>query len=186
MKTRTWVLWLALLPPLAGCGGGDKAEMKEEAGPSEEAGEHEEHAGEEHAEGEALAGEEGMLVVDAEVLRDLKLTTFPAELRPGGEGVTALGELKVNEEAYAEAGTPIPARVVRLIASPGQSVRRGQPLDHLRAGFDPLAPFGGAERVDRDGGMGGVEEGKRDHGAHSLHQIGPARISALLSMLGQR
>lgn len=125
MKTRAWICWIALLflLPVAGC----KEEAKVGAGYSEEAGEHEEHA-----EGEA-AGEEGMLAVDAEVLRDLKLTTFPAELRPGGEGVTALGELKVNEEAYAEAGTPIPARVVRLIASPGQYVRRGQPLAELRS-----------------------------------------------------
>ena len=133
MKTRTWILWLALLLPLflpiMGCGGRDKVEMKEE-----EAG-HSEEAGEEHAEGEAMAGEEveGMLVVDAEVLRDLKLTTFPAELRPGGEGVTALGELKVDEGAYAEAGAPIPARIVRLIASPGQFVRRGQPLAELQS-----------------------------------------------------
>ena len=74
-----------------------------------------------------------MLTVDAEALRDLKLTTFPAELRPGGEGVTALGELKVNEGAYAEVGAPIPARVVRLIASPGQYVRRGQPLAELQS-----------------------------------------------------
>jgi cobalt-zinc-cadmium efflux system membrane fusion protein len=128
MKTRTWILWITLL--LAGCGGGDKAEMKEEAGHAKETGE---HGGEEHSEGEAMAGEEGMLTVDAEVLRDLKLTTFPAELRPGGEGVTALGELKVDEGAYAEAGTPIPARVVRLIASPGQHVRRGQPLAELQS-----------------------------------------------------
>jgi cobalt-zinc-cadmium efflux system membrane fusion protein len=90
------------------------------------------HAGEEHAGGEHAA-EEGTLVVDAEVLRDLKLTTFPAELRPGGEGVTALGELKVNEQAYAEVGSPIPARIVRLVASPGQSVRRGQPLAELQS-----------------------------------------------------
>jgi cobalt-zinc-cadmium efflux system membrane fusion protein len=105
MNTRAWMVWIALLLPLAGCGGSPK-EMEEEAG----------HAGE-----------------DAEVLRDLKLTTFPAELRPGGEGVTALGELKVNESAYAEVGVPIPGRVVRLIASPGDYVRRGQPLAGIQS-----------------------------------------------------
>ena len=42
--------------------------------------------------------------------------------------MTALGELKVDEEAYAEAGSPIHARVVQAVVSPGQYVRRGQPL----------------------------------------------------------
>ena len=133
MSTRAWMIWIALLLPLAGCGGSPK-ETAEETGHAGEAGEHagEEHAGEEH-DGEAMAAEEGVLAVDAEVLRDLQLTTFPAELRPGGEGVTALGELKVNESAYAEVGVPIPGRVVRLIASPGQYVRRGQPLAGIQS-----------------------------------------------------
>ncbi|HWM92454.1 MAG TPA: efflux RND transporter periplasmic adaptor subunit [Thermoanaerobaculia bacterium] len=126
MSTRTWMIWIALLLPIAGCGGG---ETKEEAGHVEEAGEHGE---EEHAEGEHTE-EEGVLAVDAEVLRDLRLTTFPAELRPGGEGVTALGELKVDENVYAEAGSPIHARVVLPVASPGQLVRRGQPLAELQS-----------------------------------------------------
>jgi membrane fusion protein, heavy metal efflux system len=137
MTTRAWTIWLALLLPLAGCGGSGTEGMKDkEAGHTAQAGkaagEHagEEHGGEEHGEGMA---EEGVLAVDAEVLRDLKLTTFPVELRPGGEGVTALGELKVNEGAYAEVGVPIPARVVRLVASPGQLVRRGQPLAELQS-----------------------------------------------------
>jgi membrane fusion protein, heavy metal efflux system len=130
MSTRAWMIWIALLLPLAAitaCGGGEKEEAHEETGHEEAA----EHAGEEH--GAEAQEEEGVLAVDAEVLRDLKLTTFPAELRPGGEGVTALGELRVNGEAYAEAGTPIPARIVRLIASPGQAVRRGQPLAELQS-----------------------------------------------------
>jgi cobalt-zinc-cadmium efflux system membrane fusion protein len=129
MNTRAWVMFLmmgmVLLLPLTGCGGGK--EIEEEAHSDEEEHGEAEHSGEEHAE------EEGVLTVDAEVLRDLRLTTFPAELRPGGEGITALGELKVNEQAYAEVGTPIPARVVRLVASPGQSVRRGQPLAELQS-----------------------------------------------------
>ena len=120
---KAWIIWIALLLPLTGCGGGEKEEAHEEA---------EEHAGEEHA-GEEHQEEEGVLAVDAEVLRDLRLTTFPAELRPGGEGVTALGELKVDENTYAEVGSPIQARVIRPIASPGQPVRRGQPLAELQS-----------------------------------------------------
>lgn len=128
--TKAWMIWIALLLPLGAitaCGGSGKEEAHDEAGPKDAA----EPEGEGHS-GEAQK-EEGVLAVDAEVLRDLKLTTFPAELRPGGEGVTALGELKVNGDAYAEAGTPIPARIVRLIASPGQAVRRGQPLAELQS-----------------------------------------------------
>jgi cobalt-zinc-cadmium efflux system membrane fusion protein len=130
MSTKAWMIWIALLLPLgaiAACGGSGKEEARDESGHKDAA----EHEGEEH--GDEARKEEGVLAVDAEVLRDLKLTTFPAELRPGGEGVTALGELKVNGDAYAEAGTPIPARIVRLIASPGQAVRRGQPLAELQS-----------------------------------------------------
>jgi membrane fusion protein, heavy metal efflux system len=124
MSAKIWVIWMVLLLPLAGCGG---EEMKQGDRHEQEAAGGEEHAGEQPEAGE------GMLAVDPEVLRDLKLTTFAAELRPGGEGVTALGELKVNEQAYAEVGPPIPARVVRLIAAPGQHVRRGQPLAELQS-----------------------------------------------------
>ncbi|HEX2641482.1 MAG TPA: efflux RND transporter periplasmic adaptor subunit [Thermoanaerobaculia bacterium] len=74
-----------------------------------------------------------MIAVSPEVLRDLKLTTSPAELREGGEGVTALGELKVDEERYAEVASPVDARVVRPLVAPGQPVRRGQPLAELQS-----------------------------------------------------
>jgi cobalt-zinc-cadmium efflux system membrane fusion protein len=123
------MLLLALNLILAGCGRGEAPKEKEEA-IHEEAGAGEGH-GKKHA--NPAGTEEGVLAIDPEVLRDLKLTTFPAELRPGGEGVTALGELRVNESAYAEVGVPIPGRIVRLIASPGQAVRRGQPLAELQS-----------------------------------------------------
>jgi membrane fusion protein, heavy metal efflux system len=132
MKTTSWIVWIALLLLTSGCGGGEMEKtgdphQHEETG--EEAHEEGEHAGEELM----TEAKEGMLAVDPEVLRDLKLTTFPAELRPGGEGVTAPGELKVDERAYAEAGTPLPARIVRLVAEPGQWVRRGQVLAELQS-----------------------------------------------------
>jgi cobalt-zinc-cadmium efflux system membrane fusion protein len=63
----------------------------------------------------------------------LRITTAPVQERPGGEGVTALGELGVNENAYAEVASPIPARVLSLLASPGQQVKKGQPLADLQS-----------------------------------------------------
>jgi cobalt-zinc-cadmium efflux system membrane fusion protein len=127
-KTRAWTIWIALILPLAGCGGGAPKETKDSS-PGEKAVEPTVgNTGGKHEEAGA-----GMLAVDADVLRDLKLTTFPAELRPEGEGITAPGELKVNEQAYAELGAPIPGRIVRLLAAPGQLVRRGQPLAVLQS-----------------------------------------------------
>ena len=46
------------------------------------------------------------------MLRDLRVTTQLAESRPAGDTVL-LGELRVNEDAYAEIGSPLPARVAR-------------------------------------------------------------------------
>ena len=65
------------------------------------------------------------------MLRDLRLTTATAELRPLGDAVTALGDLRVSEDAYAEIGSPVPARVTRLLAAPGDRVRAGTPLIEL-------------------------------------------------------
>ena len=132
MRNKEWTIQIALVLALlpAGCGK-DKA-MNEAAGRQDKPPESAAHGAENHP-GEHEEAGEGVLAVDAEVLRDLKLTTFAAELRPGGEGVTALGELKVNEQAYAEVGAPIAGRVIRLAAAPGQFVRRGQALAELRS-----------------------------------------------------
>jgi cobalt-zinc-cadmium efflux system membrane fusion protein len=56
------------------------------------------------------------------------------EQRRGGEATTLLGELGVNEDAYAEVGSPLAARVAALHAAPGQTVRRGDPLATLESG----------------------------------------------------
>ena len=66
--------------------------------------------------------------VEREMLRDLRVTTQAAESRPAGDAVTVLGELRVNEEAYAEVGTSIAARVFEVLAAPGDQVRPGQAL----------------------------------------------------------
>lgn len=71
--------------------------------------------------------------IEPDMLRDLKITLATVESRPGGEGTPVQGELRVNEDAYAEVGVTIPARVVRLMASPGDRVARGRPLAELQS-----------------------------------------------------
>jgi cobalt-zinc-cadmium efflux system membrane fusion protein len=69
--------------------------------------------------------------IDQEMLRDLRITTRAVESRPGGELVVLLGELAVDQQAYAEVGAPVAARVTRLLVNAGDSVRRDQPLAEL-------------------------------------------------------
>lgn len=91
-------------------------------------------ASHEHAEpahGEAPDDDASLVRIDESMLRDLRVTTQPAESRPAGDTVTVLGELHVNEDAYAEVGSPIPARVSRVLAAPGDLVEPGQPLAEL-------------------------------------------------------
>ena len=83
--------------------------------------------------GEPEAGKDDLVRIAPEMLRDLKLTTARAEARTAQEGVSVLGELRVNENAYAAVSTPIAARVVALHAEPGQGVRAGQVLAELQS-----------------------------------------------------
>jgi cobalt-zinc-cadmium efflux system membrane fusion protein len=76
---------------------------------------------------------EHSLRIKPEMLRDIRVTIAPVEVRAGGEGVQLLGELKVNENRYAEVGTPIASRVVTVLVAPGQIVRKGQSLVVLQS-----------------------------------------------------
>src|SRR5262245_4006903 len=100
--------------------------------------EHEEAERHEHATAPTVAFRaagtpDNLVVIDPEMLRDLRITTAPVEARTAGEHVTMLGELRVNEDAYAEVGAPITARVLRLLASPGETVRPGHVLAELQS-----------------------------------------------------
>ena len=119
MTVRT--LWLpAACAFVMACGGGAEntatPPATESAAPAAEA----------HTEADAntVRIEEGML-------RDLRITVDEVESRPGGEQITLLGELDVDQRAYAEVGVPVQARVTRLLANAGQTVRRGQTLAEL-------------------------------------------------------
>jgi cobalt-zinc-cadmium efflux system membrane fusion protein len=69
--------------------------------------------------------------VDEGSLRDLRITTRPVESRAGGDLVTLLGELAVDQREYAEVGTPVAARVTRLSVNAGDTVGAGQVLAEL-------------------------------------------------------
>jgi membrane fusion protein, heavy metal efflux system len=80
--------------------------------------------------------------VDEGMLRDLRITTRPVESRTGGDLVMLLGELAVDQRAYAEVGAPLAARVTRLLVNAGDSVRSGQTLAEL------TSPELGRERAE--------------------------------------
>jgi cobalt-zinc-cadmium efflux system membrane fusion protein len=78
-------------------------------------------------------GEKGLLRIEPEMMRDLKVTTSPVEQRPGGEGAVLLGQLGVNENAYAQVGAPVPSRILALHAALGQTVDVGEGLATLQS-----------------------------------------------------
>jgi cobalt-zinc-cadmium efflux system membrane fusion protein len=78
-------------------------------------------------------GELAVLKVEPSMLRDLRITTAKVEERTGGDRTTILGELRVNENAYAEVGAPIPSGIVRFEVAAGGSVRAGQTLAILQS-----------------------------------------------------
>jgi membrane fusion protein, heavy metal efflux system len=81
---------------------------------------------------EAKPGD-NLLHIEHDMLHDLRITTTTVERRHGGEGVSLLGEVAVNEEAYSQVGAPISARVIEISASPGERVSKGQPLAVLQS-----------------------------------------------------
>jgi cobalt-zinc-cadmium efflux system membrane fusion protein len=71
--------------------------------------------------------------IDATMLRDLQVTTAAVETRPGAESAPVVGELRVPEDSYAEAASPVTARAVRVAVTAGQEVKRGQTLAELES-----------------------------------------------------
>jgi cobalt-zinc-cadmium efflux system membrane fusion protein len=70
----------------------------------------------------------GVVRIDPAMLGDLRVTTSRAESRRAGDGATLLGELRVNEDAFAEVGVQRAARVTTVLAALGERVRAGQAL----------------------------------------------------------
>ncbi len=112
--------WIAVAIALMGC---RDTERHHDEG---HAGEHEHHE-----EAPAASAAPNLVRIAPDMLRDLRITTARAEARPAGDGVMLLGELRVNEDAYAEVGPSVPARVARLVAAVGDEVKAGAPLVEL-------------------------------------------------------
>jgi cobalt-zinc-cadmium efflux system membrane fusion protein len=75
----------------------------------------------------------GIVRIAPSMLRDLRVTTAVVEKRPGTESAPVVGELRVAEDAYAEVGSPVAARAVRVPVTAGQQVKRGQLLVELQS-----------------------------------------------------
>lgn len=74
------------------------------------------------------------LEVAEDMLRDLRITTAEVQTATSAESfATILGELMVNEDAYAEIAAPLPGRVTRLLAGVGDRVQSGTPLAELQS-----------------------------------------------------
>lgn len=128
MTVKTFVI-LAGCIALVACGRGSEEAAQPAATPTA-------------AEPDAHKEDANTVEVDDGMLRDLRITTRPVESRAGGELVTLLGELAVDQRAYAEVGTPAAARVTRLLVNDGDAVRSGQSLVEL------TSPELGRERAE--------------------------------------
>jgi membrane fusion protein, heavy metal efflux system len=117
MTVKTLVL-IVMCIVLVGCRRGSEETAKPAATPPA-------------AEPDAHKADANTVEVDEAMLRDLRITTRPVESRTGGELVMLLGELAVDQRAYAEIGTPVAARVTRLFVNAGDRVRSGQTLVEL-------------------------------------------------------
>lgn len=120
MKLRI-TLFLAFVAASTGCG---SCFGRTTPPPSEEA-EHKEEKAEPH-------GNE--LEVPVDMLRDLRITTAEVQQSKSAENfATILGELKVNQDAYAEVAAPLPGRVTRVLVGIGDRVQQGTPLVELQS-----------------------------------------------------
>lgn len=120
--TRAVVIALVL------CACGDKKASDPDHQPAESV----EHAGSDVANGgKPHAHGPDMIKIAPDMMRDLRVTTGKAQARAAVETVSALGDLRVNEDAYAEVASPVSARVTRVLVRPGDAVKAGQALVEL-------------------------------------------------------
>lgn len=137
---------LILFALLAACAPQEGDRAHEELEKAEGRHDHDEPGhSEAEAETEANAGAGRVVEIEAEMLRDLRITTTPVVAQSVGQGQAMLGELKVDERRYAEVAPAIAGIAVRVLAAVGDRVEKGQTLAELesvelgRAGAERLA-----------------------------------------------
>jgi membrane fusion protein, heavy metal efflux system len=117
---KTTMVGLALLLVLAACSSSPKKNEGEQPGAK--------------AESRQAAPDVGSILhLDKSMLRHLRITSGKVEERAGAETAALQGELRLNENAYAEIGAPIPSRVITVNATAGQMVHAGQVLAILES-----------------------------------------------------
>ena len=121
MTKTMWTVCGVVIVLAAGCG-----QAPEQKAATSESAAHEELAPE--------RADQNVVKVSGEMLRDLRVTTSVVEEHRGAEPASMLGELSVNQNAYAEVGAALQGRVVGLHATLGQRVAAGAPLATLESG----------------------------------------------------
>jgi cobalt-zinc-cadmium efflux system membrane fusion protein len=82
----------------------------------------------------AAPHDEADLHVGTDTRRDLRITTALVSQETGVEQVLEMpGEIQVDENAYAEVGSPVDGRLARVLAQPGQRVAAGDALAEVRS-----------------------------------------------------
>jgi cobalt-zinc-cadmium efflux system membrane fusion protein len=127
------MVWLAITVAALGCAKREEPAASPAAKPASEAPAEpsDDHDAEHHASGPPDA--DRVVRIDPEMLRDLRITTAAVETRSGAESASVPGELRVVESEYAEVGSPVPARAIRVAVTAGQQVRRGQLLAEMQS-----------------------------------------------------
>ena len=74
-----------------------------------------------------------VLEVSEDLRRDLRISTALVTGRAGQDAITALGELRLVEDAEAILAAPAAARISAVRVRPGDRVTRGQPLIELQS-----------------------------------------------------
>jgi cobalt-zinc-cadmium efflux system membrane fusion protein len=117
---KTTMVGLSLLLVLAACSSSPKKNAVEQPGAKA-------------APQQAAPDVGSILHLDKSMLRDLRITTGKVEERAGAQTAAMQGELRLNENSYAEIGAPIPSRVIAVSVTAGQTVYSGQVLAILQS-----------------------------------------------------